>query len=125
MSTVFTEGRHPGEFLLIEGNGQISREAAVIVSGSGVIAPGTVLGKISASGKFAPSPATGTDGSESAVAIALHGCDATSADQKIAIIARSAEVKADSLLFHSTVNDAAKKAAKATQLAAVGVIVRA
>jgi hypothetical protein len=124
MSTVFTEGRHPGEFLLIEGNGQISREAAVIVSGSGVIAPGTVLGKISASGKYQPSPATGTDGSETAVAVALYGCDATSADQKIAIIARSAEVKADGLLFHSTVNDATKRTAKATQLAAAGIIVR-
>lgn len=125
MSTVFTEGRHPGEFLLTEGNGQISREVGIIVSGSGVIAPGTVLGRITASGKLAPSPATGSDGSESAVAVALYGCDATSADQKVAIIARSAEVKADALVFASSVNDAAKRTAKATQLAAAGIIVRA
>ena len=125
MSTVFTEGRHPSEFLLTEGNGQISRETATVASGSGVIAPGTVLGKITASGKYAPSPATGSDGAQTAAAVALYGCDATSADQKIAIIARAAEVKADPLVFHASVDDAAKRAAKATQLAAAGIIVRA
>lgn len=125
MSTVFNEGRRPGEFLLTEGNGQISREAAVVASGSGVISPGTVLGKITASGKYSPSPATGSDGAQTAVAVALYGCDATSADQKITVVARDAEVKADALVFQSTVNDATKKAAKATQLAAVGIIVRA
>jgi hypothetical protein len=125
MPTVFNEGRHTGEFLLSEGNGQISREAAIVASGSGVIAPGTVLGRLTSGGKLVPSPATGSDGSQTAVAVALYGCDATSADQTIAIIARDAEVKADALVFHSTVNDAAKRAAKAAQLAAVGIIVRA
>lgn len=125
MPTVFNEGRRPGEFLLTEGNGQISREAGVVASGSGVIAPGTVLGRLTADGKLVPSPATGSDGSQTAVAVALYGCDATSADQNIAIIARDAEVKADLLVHHSTVNDAAKRAAKAAQLAAVGIIVRA
>ncbi|OYW51988.1 MAG: hypothetical protein B7Y80_21125 [Hyphomicrobium sp. 32-62-53] len=125
MSTVFTEGLRPGEVLLTEANGQISREVGVIASGSGILAPGTVLGKNSTSGKYAPSPATGTDGTQTAVAVALYGCDATSADQKITIIARDAEVKADYLVHHTSVNDAPKRAAKATQLAAVGIIVRA
>lgn len=124
MTTVFSEGRHSGEFLLTEGNGQISREVGVIASGSGIIAPGTVLGKITASGKYVASPATGADGSQTAVAVALYGCDATSADQKVAIVARDSEVKAEALVFQSTVNDSTKKAAKATQLAAVGIIVR-
>ena len=131
MPTVFNEGRHTGEFLLSEGNGQISREAVVIASGSGVIAPGSVLGKFTSganSGKCSLSPNAAADpnvGNQTAIAVALYGCDATSADQTIAVIARDAEVKADALVFHSTVNDATKRAAKAAQLAAAGIIVRA
>ena len=47
--TVLTEGRHPGEFLMTEANGQRSRENITIASGAGIIAPGTVLGRITAS----------------------------------------------------------------------------
>lgn len=131
MSTVFTEGRRPGEALLSEGAGQISREAVVIASGSGVIAPGSVLGKFTSganAGKYSLAPNAAADpdvGNQTAVAVALYGCDATSTDEKIAVIARAAELKADALVFHSTVNDATKRAAKAAQLAAVGIIVRA
>ncbi len=122
--TVFTEGRHNGEGLMSEASGQRSREAAVVASGAGIIAPGSVLGRVTASGKYVLSPATGSDGSEVAVAIAIYGCDATSADQEIAIIARDAEWNGNTLTMHSTVNDAAKIAAKQAQLAAVGIIAR-
>lgn len=44
--TKLTEGRHPGEFLLSEANGFRSREKGVIVAGSGVFAPGTVIGLV-------------------------------------------------------------------------------
>lgn len=121
---VFNEGRYPGEFLLTEANGQRSRATATIVSGSGIIAPGTVLGRLTASGNYAPSPDTGADGSEIAVAIALYGCDATSADRKIAVITRDAEVKGPVLTFDPSVDDDTKRAAKAAQLAAAGIIVR-
>jgi len=49
--TVLIEARHPGEFLMTEANGQRSRETITIASGAGIIAPGTVLGKVTASGK--------------------------------------------------------------------------
>ena len=129
--TTFTEGFRPGEALLTEGNGQISREAVTVASGSGVIAPGSVLGKFTTganAGKYSLAPNAAADpnvGNQTAVAVALYGCDATSADQKITVIARDAEVKADALVFHSSVDDATKRAAKAAQLAAVGIIVRA
>lgn len=122
--TVFNEGRYAGEFLLSEANGSLSREVVTVASGAGVIAPGTVLGKLTSGGKFVPSPATGSDGSQTAVAVALYGCDATSADQKITVIARDAEVNANLISHASSVDDATKRAAKATQLAAVGIIVR-
>lgn len=122
--TVFLETTHPGRFLLSEANGHLSREVVTIASGAGVINPGMVLGKITASGKYVPSPATGSDGSQTAVAVALYGCDATSADQKITVIFREAECNVNELLYDSSVNDATKKGAKATQLAAQNIIVR-
>lgn len=73
---------------------------------------------------YVPSPNAADDGSDQAVAIALYGCDATSAAKKIAAITGDAEVNGNILVYEATVNDAAKKAAKATQLAAVGIKVR-
>lgn len=45
--TKFTEGRHATEGLLSEADFAYSRETATIISGSGVILPGMVLGKVS------------------------------------------------------------------------------
>jgi len=122
--TKFTEGRHPGEFILSEANFHRSRDNAVIVTGSGVVKAGTVLGKLTADGKYKPSTNTGSDGGQTAVAISLYEVDATSADAPVAIISRHAEVKGFALAYDSSVNDDTKKAAKVTQLAAVGIIVR-
>lgn len=125
--TTFTEDRHPGEFLLSEANFHRSRGKVTIASGSGVLKPGTVIGKITASGKFAPSAnavVEGVEGAETAKAITLYGVDATSADVEVAVIENDAEVKGFALEFDASVNDATKKAAKATQLAAVGIKVR-
>lgn len=44
--TKFTEGRHPGEFLLSEAEFHRSRGVATIASGSGVVEAGTVVGKV-------------------------------------------------------------------------------
>lgn len=223
--TVFTEGRHAGEGLLSEATRNRSRERATIPAGTGVIAPGTVLGRIvndgdvavtvaqpgggkgeltlaepaygpgvkagvyrvvfvesatdagtfviedpdgitvgtgtvavavetgplrftiadgdpdfaagdviavtvaidAGSGGYVPSPdavAEGAEGAEVAVAIAIHGANATTAAQQIAIIARDAEWNGHTLTFDATVDDADKRAAKVAQLAAQGIIVR-
>lgn len=47
MSQVFTEGRHPAEFILAEANGNRSRDNGIIAAGLAVLA-GTVLGLIAA-----------------------------------------------------------------------------
>lgn len=124
MPTVYTEGRHSTEGLLSDAEFNRSRDTITIASGAGVIPPGAVLGKLSASGKYVLSPNTGADGSQTAAAIALYGCDATSADQKIAAITRDAQFNANMLTYAASVDDATKKATKATQLAAAGIIVR-
>lgn len=122
--TKFTEGRHPIEGLLSEGDFAYSRASITVVSGAGKIVPGTVLGKITASGKYTPSPDTGADGSQTAVAVALYDCDATSADAVVVAVVRHAQWNVNTLTYHSSVNDNTKRAAKATQLAAAGIIVR-
>ncbi len=125
--TKFTEGRHPGEGLFSEANGHRSREVITIVAGSGVVGPGTVVGQITASKKFAPAPAAetaGIEGAEIAKAITLYPVDATTADQKVTAIARDAEWNASTLTYEASVDTDAEKLAKATQLAAVGIILR-
>lgn len=122
--TVLIEGRHPGEFLMTEANGQRSRENITIASGAGIIAPGTLLGKVAASGKFVASAVGATDGSQTAVAVALYGCDATSADAAIAAIVRDAEVNGHVLTYHAGRDQAAEKASAKADLAGVGIIVR-
>lgn len=127
MPTVLTEGRHPGEFLLSEAPGQQSRENVTVFAGSGIIAPGSVLGLYNAgggNGKWALATDAVDNGREVARAVALYGCDATSADQKIAVIRRGAEVKAASLTYHATVNSSPKIATKVAQLLAEGINVR-
>lgn len=122
--TVLTEGAHPGAFIMSEAAWHRSRDTITIVAGSGVVKPGTVLGKVTASGKYAPSAATGSDGAQTGVAINIYGVDATSVDVKVAAFTRDAEVNGNCLFYAASVDDDAKKAAKASQLAAVGIIVR-
>ena len=130
MPTVYTEGRHPGEGLLSELPGTQSREVVVIAAGSGIIAPGSVLGVYTSGDddtKYSLSPNAAADpdvGNQVAVAIALYGCDATGVDQEITAIVRGAEWNGNTLTYDASVDNDAKKAAKATQLAAAGIIVR-
>ena len=125
--TVFTEGKRPGEGLMSEAPGQRSREAIVISAGAGIIAPMTVLGKITATGKYVPSPATeteGLEGAEVAVAVNLYGCDATSAAQAVSAIVRDAEINGNFLTYDATRDQASEKLAARVDLAAAGIIVR-
>lgn len=118
-----TEGRHTGEFILST-LGNISYSKATIASGAGKVLAGTVIGKITASGKYVPSPATGADGSQTAVAVTLSEVDATSADAEVAIVDFGAEVKSAALVYEATVDDDTKKAAKVAQLRAVSIKAR-
>lgn len=127
MPTVFTEGKRDTEGVLSEANGQRSRDTVTIASGAGVVAPLTVLGKITASGKFIPSPAAevvGSEGAEVADAVNLYGVDATSADVRVAVIARDAELNGNFLTYDASRNLDAEKLAARVDLAAKGVIVR-
>jgi len=122
--TVLVEPRHPGEFILSEANGQRSREAITIAAGAGVIAPGTVLGKVTATGKYVASAVGATDGSQIPSAINIYGADATGVDVSVSAIVRDAEVNGACLTYHADRDQKPEKAAAHDALKSLGVIVR-
>jgi hypothetical protein len=117
------ELRHPGEFILTEQQGHLSRENAIIASGNGPIVPGQVLGKITASGKYNIYKPAAVDGSQTAAAIAIYGGDSTSADLPVSIIARLAEINGNTLVWDATVNTAPLRATAYASLAGAGVMI--
>lgn len=64
----------------INDHGQDSLFSVTLASGSGVIAPGTVLGKVTATGKYKPYANGNSDGSETAVGLAMDRYDTTGTD---------------------------------------------
>lgn len=121
------EGPRNLAFILSEGNGKISRDVVTIASGAGKLAPGTILGIVTASKKYWPSPnasVEGSEGAETAKAVLAYGVDATSEDVEAVIVSRQAEVKQPMLIFHASVDNDTKRATKLSQLAAVSIIAR-
>jgi hypothetical protein len=106
------EGTHPGEWLLSEANGSLSRDAAVLVSGQNLL-DGAVLGKISSSGKYKEMDPAAVDGSQTAAAILLGDKDASAADQNILIVNASAEIMKSLLKWKSGITDNQKTTAYA------------
>ncbi|MCO8167861.1 head decoration protein [Pseudomonas sp. 21LCFQ02] len=89
--TTIKESIHPGEFLLSEGAGSISREAINVAAGEALPA-GQVLGLVSASGEFAPYSPAAEDGSEVAVAILFAGLASSDIVRRGRAVVRLAEV---------------------------------
>ena len=110
------EGKYTGEFLLSEANGTRSREQVTIAAAAPAMVAGTVLGKITASGKYTAYSNAASDGTEVAAGVLLYNVANSAADQKAVVIARDAEVQGSVL----TGNDANGTA----DLAAIGIIVR-
>lgn len=119
-----TEGPRNAGFILSEASGNRSRDNIKIAAGAGLVKPGAILGKVTASGKFVPHNPAAADGSQTAVAINYAAADATDKDQVVVGITRDAEVKEGELIYHADTNTDAEKDAVHASLAAVGIIVR-
>lgn len=89
--TIKTEKNYAAEFLLSEGNGQISRESITVAAGDALPA-GQVLGIITATGKYTDYDNTATDGSEVAAGILYAPLAASASDRNGVAIVRLAEV---------------------------------
>ena len=109
--TTFTEPFRPYEVLLSEANGTLSRDSVTVASGQGVLAAGTVVAKITATGKYVAYDNAGSDGSETAAAVLLQGVDATSADVAVVAATRMCEVKIDAMQWAAGLLQADKDAA--------------
>jgi len=116
-----------GDLLKYELNGDYCRETVTLKSGTNY-AIGSVLGKITASGKYRLSPAAeveGDEGAETAVAVLIEAADATGAEKTGLIVARGPVILSKAILaFDASVNDAGKKTAKHAELAAAGLVPR-
>ena len=87
---------------------------------------GSVLGKVTADGTYALSPASGDSGSQTACAVLLHDVAASeTATANVLILARGPAIVADTaLVYDASVNSEALKIAKQEQLAAMGIVTR-
>lgn len=118
--TTLTQGIQPFEFLLSEADGMRARDqATVTVAGSVALPSGTVLGKITATGKYIKYSDAAVDGSQTAAAVLGTPLAGVNGDYKSLIFTRDCEVIGNRLNGGAGV-DANGNA----DLKALGVIVR-
>lgn len=121
---VKTETLGTGAFLKSEGPGQISRESIVVASGAGALLAGTVLGKVTASGKYLPHAPAAADGTQTASAVLLADTDATTTDADAVGIVRLAEVWTERLVWGPAVTTTQHRTDALIELASTDVIGR-
>lgn len=91
--TVFTQGYQTGEFIVSEAAGMRSRDAiTATVAGAVALPSGTVLGKITATGKYIKQVDAATDGSQVAAAILYTPLPGVNGDTKCAVLNTDCEV---------------------------------
>ena len=125
--TALTMSPTLGDLLKYELNGSYCREAVTLKAGTNY-ALGSVLGKITASGKYRLAPAaevTGDEGAEIAAVVLIEAVDATAGDRTGLVIAHGpAIVSRAALVFDASVDDAAKTAVKHAELSSAGIVPR-
>ncbi len=122
--TVLTQLPSTGDVLKYEVNPNYTRDTITLLAGM-AYPVGSVLGRITLSGKYALASDGGTDGAQIAAAVLLYPVDATLADAVgIVVIRGPAIVSRAGLAYDATVNAAAKITTKITELAALGIIAR-
>lgn len=91
--TTITQGYLTGEWLISEAPGDRSRSTVTVTVAGGVALPsGTVLGKITASGKFIKYADGASDGSQTAVGVLLNALPGTNGDYQAVIFDDDCEV---------------------------------
>ncbi len=123
MPTVFTEAMNLGDLLKFEAPNLYSRDRVTVASGQN-LPLGTVLGIVTASGKYKQIDPSAEDGTQVAAGVLLQNCDATLADRDNGlVVARHALVSDHALRWPEAIT-AAEKASAIAQLKALGVLVR-
>jgi hypothetical protein len=119
----FTEAVRAGEFIISDAPGRQSYDKVTIAAGGGLMVAGTVLGLVTATGKYKlhDNQTPAVDGTQTAVAVLYDDVDAT-ADVTATIVNRQAEVNGAQLTWKSTIS-APNKVLGIAQLAANGHII--
>ncbi len=119
-----TQSPTMGDVLKYSENPNYTNESVTLLTGTNYKL-GSVLGKITASGKYKLAAVGAVDGSAVAVAVLLTATDATTSDVTGVILARGpAIVSKAALVFDATVNDAPKTATKHAELTAALIVPR-
>ena len=122
--TVLTQPPTMGDALKYEVNPNYTRETVTLLTGM-AYPVGSVLGRITASGKYKLATSGGSDGAQTASAVLLYAVDASLSDAVGIVVVRGpAIVSRAALAYDGTVDDAAKITTKIGQLAALGIIAR-
>ena len=122
--TMLTEGKHAGGFLVWEVLRDYTRETVTIASGAGKLEPGTVLGKITAGGKYTTLAPAATNGSQNAAGILWDAVDASAADAPGVVMLRGpAIVNRHEIIWPEGATEAQITAATSA-LATIGIILR-
>ncbi len=122
--TVLTQPPSTGDVLKYEVNPNYTREVVTLLMGL-PYPVGSVLGRVTANGKYKLATSGGTDGAQTASAVLLYAVDATVADAVGIVVARGPSiVSRAALAYDASVDDAAKITTKLGQLASVGIIAR-
>jgi hypothetical protein len=106
-----------------EGENQYSRQDITVVSGQN-LAAGTVLGVITASGKYTAYDNDAVDGSAVAAGVLYAAVNATSADTAGVAIVRHAVVAKEGLIWGAGVTTQGEKDAAYVDLKAIGIVTR-
>jgi len=114
--TALTEGQHCGEFIRSEAEGKLSRETVTVtVAAATIQQAGTVLGKLTATGKYVPYDNAGGDGSDVAAGVLYDNVDNSAglapADFDAVVLVRDCEIRKGSLVWADGLVDADKDAA--------------
>ena len=112
MPTMNYDFRRSGCYLGESAAPNIINEEIKVASGAGILFPGTVLGKVTASGKYVAHDVTLANGAQTAAAILFHKVDATAADAlTVATVNGPATINGNDLILKAGIVDADKLAA--------------
>jgi hypothetical protein len=118
-----TEASNLGDLLKYEAPNLYSRDRVTVASGQN-LALGSVVGRVTATGKIKRFDPSATDGSESPTGVLLDAVDASLADRHDGlIVARHAVVADTALVWPVGITGAEKNAALAT-LTSLGILAR-
>ncbi len=113
-----------GDALKYELNPNYTRETVTLLQGM-EYPVGSVLGRITLSGKYTLASDGGADGAETAVGVLLYAVDTTLADAIGIVLMRGPAIVArEGLAYDGSVDDSTKIATKHSELAAAGILVR-